>query len=61
MYRLPSSSGAASSESLYATKAQLNDLDRSRDETIILRGAELSAAVVATEAAQASLISRLES
>lgn len=51
---------SAGPEALYATKALLNDLDRSRDETIILRGAELSSAVVATEAAQASLIARLK-
>ena len=49
---------AAGPEALFATKALLNDLDRSRDETIILRGAELSAAVVATEAAQANLAAR---
>ncbi|USN97871.1 MAG: enoyl-CoA hydratase/isomerase family protein [Phycisphaeraceae bacterium] len=44
---------------LTATKNLLNDLDRSRDETIVLRGAELSAGVLATEQAQASLVSRL--
>lgn len=45
---------------LAATKSLLNDLDRSRDESIVLRGAELSAGVLATKQAQASLISRLK-
>ena len=50
-------SGAAA---LAATKSLLNDLDRSRDESVVLRGAELSAGVLATEQAQASLISRIK-
>ena len=51
---------SAGHQALFATKSLLNDLDRSRDESIVLRGAELSAAVLATEEAQASLIARLK-
>ena len=50
---------AAGPEALAATKSLLNDLDRSRDEDLVLRGAQLSAAIVATEAAQANLAARL--
>ncbi len=50
----------AGPEALAATKSLLNDLDRSRDLDLVLRGAELSAAVLATEAAQANLIARLK-
>lgn len=51
---------AAGPEALAATKSLLNDLDRSRDEDLVLRGAQLSAAIVATEAAQANLAARLK-
>jgi enoyl-CoA hydratase/carnithine racemase len=50
----------AGPEALAATKSLLNDLDRSRDEDLVLRGAELSAAIVATETAQANLAARLK-
>lgn len=50
----------AGPEALAATKELLNDLDRSRDEDLVLRGAQLSATVLATEAAQASLVARLK-
>lgn len=49
----------AGPEALAATKELLNDLDRSRDEDLVLRGAQLSATVLATEAAQAALVARL--
>lgn len=45
---------------LAATKSLLNDLDGSRNESIVLRGAELSAGVLATEEAQACLVARLK-
>ena len=51
------SSGA---EALAATKSLLNDLDRSRDEDLMLRGAQLSAAVLATPEAQANLVARVK-
>ena len=51
---------AAGPDALAATKSLLNDLDRSRDMDLVLRGAELSAAIVATEAAQANLAARLK-
>ena len=44
---------------LRATKALLNDLDESLDEALARRGAELSAAVLATPEAQAMLRARL--
>lgn len=50
----------AGPEALAATKELLNDLDRSRDEDLVLRGAQLSATVLATEAAQAALVARLK-
>jgi len=50
----------AGPEALAATKSLLNDLDRSRDLDQVLRGAELSASVLATEAAQAKLVAKLK-
>lgn len=46
-------------EALAATKGLLNQLDGSLDESLVLRGAELSASVLATEDAQRRLIARL--
>ncbi len=51
---------AAGPEALAATKSLLNDLDRSRDKDLVLRGAQLSATIVATDAAQANLAARLK-
>lgn len=51
---------ASGAVALAATKSLLNDLDRSRDESIVLRGAELSAGVLATNQAQACLIARMK-
>ena len=51
---------SAGPEALAATKSLLNDLDRSRDEDLVLRGAQLSAAIVATDEAQANLAARLK-
>lgn len=51
---------AAGPDALAATKSLLNDLDRSRDEDLVLRGAQLSAAIVATDEAQANLAARLK-
>ncbi len=45
---------------LAATKSLLNDLDGSRNESIVLRGAELSAGVLATAEAQAALVARVK-
>jgi enoyl-CoA hydratase/carnithine racemase len=50
----------AGPEALRATKSLLNDLDRSRDMDLMLRGAQLSASVLATEEAQANLVARLK-
>lgn len=44
---------------LAETKGLLNRLDGSGDEGLVMRGAELSAAVLATEAAQAALRGRM--
>lgn len=51
--------GQGGPAALAATKAWVNELDGSLDERLVLRGAELSASVLAGEQAQARLIERL--
>ncbi len=46
-------------KALSATKSLLNQLDGSLDEAVLLRGAELSAQVLATPEAQAALAARM--
>lgn len=47
-------------KALSATKNLLNEIDGSLDETLVLKGAKLSARVLATPEAQASLAARLK-
>ena len=47
-------------KALSATKRLLNELDGSFDETLVLKGAKLSASVLATPEAQAALAARMK-
>jgi len=58
--RLADSIAQGGPKALRATKTLLNELDGSLDEDLLMRGADLSASVLATDDAQARLRARFE-